>query len=154
MTKTTDKTKKTPAKPVARKTTGTKGTRSAAPVKKTTTAKKTTAPKKKAPAKPTRQQIIRESLLKQLWKRGADVEFLEDVIDDYMKLYEIKERLNEDIVKRGINYEEPAANTGRPIVKPNPSVRDLATTSRQMLIILKNLGLTAEQVDPSGDEEL
>ncbi len=162
--KTANKVKKTARKSSKTAETGkttpkTAGKASTKAASKAATTRKAT-PKKKSPgrprktAEPDRKSILRESMRQQLWKQGANVEFLEDMIEDYINFYEVKEQLKADIRKRGVNYEEPAANTGKMILKSNPSVKDLATINRQMLNILRDLKLTAEQVDPSGDEEL
>ena len=45
---------------------------------------------------------ILESLRSQLRKKNADISVFNDLIADYMSLYDIKKKLAEDIRKRGV----------------------------------------------------
>lgn len=92
---------------------------------------------------------IRESLIKQLQIKGAKVAHFENLIDDYMFLFDTKNKLQKDIKKRGVSYETTSAN-GYPITKQNQSVKDLVAVEKQMVALLKELGLTTDA--PTGEE--
>lgn len=96
---------------------------------------------------------IKRSLEDQLWKKGANIECFEDLICDYMSLYDIKKELKADIKKRGVAYETTSAS-GFPIVKQNQSVKDLVAVNKQMLMILDKLKLTTDTADAGCDDEL
>lgn len=95
---------------------------------------------------------IKESLMEQLWKKGAKIEVFEDLIYDYMSLYEVKQSLKKDIKDRGVSYATKSAN-GYDIEKQNQSVKDLVMVSKQMLLILEKLGLTTDEVIQDNDDE-
>lgn len=92
---------------------------------------------------------IRESLIKQLQIKGAKVAHFENLIDDYMFLFDTKNKLQKDIRKRGVSYETTSAN-GYKITKQNQSVKDLVAVEKQMVAMLKELGLTTDA--PTGEE--
>lgn len=97
---------------------------------------------------------IKESLEEQLWRKGAKIEAFEDLICDYMSLYDIKRELQKDIKTRGVAYDTTSAS-GYPITKQNQSVKDLVAVGKQMLLILDKLGLTTEEViSDNANEEL
>lgn len=100
---------------------------------------------------PTRSKI-KGSLELQLAKKGADIECFQDLLCDYMALYDIKKLLNQDIKKRGVSYETSSAS-GYKIVKQNQSVKDLVAVNKQMLLILEKLKLTTD-MDCTDEEEL
>lgn len=82
---------------------------------------------------------IKEDLLKQLHENETYGKHYEDLIEDYMALWEIKNRLIEDIKKRGVSIEwNNGIQNGR---KKNDSISELNKTSAQMLKILSELGL-------------
>lgn len=92
---------------------------------------------------------IKESLIKQLKVKGANVAHFEDLINDYLFLYDTKKLLQKDIKKRGVSYETTSAS-GYPITKQNQSVKDLVAVEKQMTALLKELGLTTDA--PTGEE--
>lgn len=103
-------------------------------------------------ARAPNKEKIKESLMEQLWKKGAKIEVFEDLIYDYMSLYDVKQNLKKDIKKRGVSYETKSAN-GYDIEKQNQSVKDLVMVSKQMLLILEKLGLTTDEVVQDNDDE-
>ena len=103
-------------------------------------------------ARAPNKEKIKESLMEQLWKKGAKIEVFEDLICDYMSLYDVKQNLKKDIKKRGVSYETKSAN-GYDIEKQNQSVKDLVMVSKQMLLILEKLGLTTDYVMRGSDDE-
>ncbi len=98
--------------------------------------------------KPTKAQI-KESLIKQLETKGANVAHFIDLIYDYLELYETKKKLQTDIKKRGVSYKTTSAS-GYEIIKQNQSVKDVVAVEKQMLSILKEMGLTTDA--PTGND--
>ena len=106
--------------------------------------KKTRAPTEKkkttrAPSKPK----IKESLIKQLEAKNANVAHFQDLIYDYLQLYDTKKMLQKDIKTRGVSYKTLSAS-GVSIMKQNQSIKDLVAVEKQMLSILKEMGLTTD----------
>lgn len=99
--------------------------------------------------KPSTKQKIKDSLIKQLQVKGAKVAHFENLIDDYLFLFDTKNKLQKDIRKRGVSYETTSAN-GFKITKQNQSVKDLVAVEKQMIALLKELGLTTDA--PTGEE--
>ncbi|MDO4285241.1 MAG: hypothetical protein Q4C60_07865 [Eubacteriales bacterium] len=96
---------------------------------------------------------IQASLERQLWKQGANIECFQDLIYDYMKLYDVKNLLQKDIKTRGVSYKTMGAG-GYEVEKQNQSVKDLVAVNKQMLLILEKLRLTTDSVENDDDEEL
>ncbi|MEG1550660.1 MAG: hypothetical protein RR355_00140 [Oscillospiraceae bacterium] len=102
--------------------------------------------------KKQKRDAIEKSLKIQLTAKKADEIHFLDKIDEYMELWDIKQKLNLDIKKRGINFEE-TMSTGFTKKVSNPSVKELVAVSKQSLSILKELGITTEQnICANGDE--
>ena len=95
------------------------------------------------------KEKIRLSLIKQLEVKGAKVAHFECLINDYLFLFDTKKLLQKDIKTRGVSYETYSAN-GFPITKQNQSVKDLVAVEKQMIGLLKELGLTTSA--PTGEE--
>lgn len=97
---------------------------------------------------------VRKSLVEQLINKNADIEVFCDLIDDYMSMWDIKKKLIADIKVRGITYNEPNVR-GTLITKNNPSTKELVAVNKQMLSLLKELGLSTDKIlsgEPDGDE--
>ncbi len=103
--------------------------------------------KQRAPSK----SKIKDSLIRQLEVKGANVPHFYDLICDYLMLYETKKMLQKDIMKRGVSYETMSAS-GYKITKQNQSVKDLVAVEKQMMSMLKEMGLTTDA--PTGVETL
>ena len=89
------------------------------------------------------KEKIKSSLIKQLRAKGAETAHFLDIIDDYMEFYDTKKALQEDIKERGVSYKTLSANGFE-------SVKDMVAVEKQMLSILKELGLTTDE--PTGNE--
>lgn len=100
----------------------------------------------------TRKSEVKESLLIQLSQMGVTQEHYMDLINDYMGLWDVKTQLIRDIRKRGIVYTD-ASSTGIKQQKNNPSVKELVLVNKQMLSILKELGLSTENAAACNDDE-
>lgn len=89
---------------------------------------------------------ITKSLIEQLQHRGIEYLFLTDLINDYGALWTVKQKLIDDIEKRGVTVEYQNGKNQKGL-KQNDSVLSLIKTNAQMLRILAELGLRgAEQV--------
>lgn len=99
-----------------------------------------------------KQSDIKASLTKQLEDNGANIDHFSDLINDYIELWKIKNKLIRDIKKRGTFYESTSA-TGKTYEKENPSVKQLMVTNRQMLAILKDLKLSTDTVVGSEEDD-
>lgn len=93
---------------------------------------------------------IKASLIKQLEVKKANVPHFNDLICDYMVLYDTKKMLQKDIKNRGVSYETTSAN-GFTIIKQNQSVKDVVAVEKQMVSLLRELGLTTDT--PTGEVE-
>lgn len=98
------------------------------------------------------KKLIKCSLLRQLEKKGANIAVFEDLIDDYMKFYDIKKKLQKDIDNRGVTFKEKNCK-GEMVEKENPSVKNLINTNKQMLSIIDKLKLDPDSIIPEEDED-
>lgn len=88
-------------------------------------------------------RTIRSSLVDQLERSGNDTSYFLDLVDDYMKMYIIKELANADIMENGTSVEWRNSETqyGR---KKNDSVDQILKTNQQMIKLLDMLGIKPE----------
>ena len=100
-------------------------------------------------------RVLKQSLLDQLEENGNKKDFFVDLVEDYMRLWVIKNQLIEDIEERGVavKYNNGGGQFG---VKKNENVGELLKVNTQMLKILTQLEIkaiptTAEDLD---DDEL
>ena len=100
--------------------------------------------------KPTKSQVY-DDLISQLSKMGAQTATFQDQIEDYMKFWSIKDGLQKDIKKRGVVYKDFSA-VGVEMMKNNPSTKELVMVNKQMLSILKELGLSTSNCAADDDE--
>lgn len=84
---------------------------------------------------------IYEELKEQLEINNTYNSYTEDLLQDYIKLAKVKDNLDKDIVKRGVNvkYDNGGGQTG---YKKNDSIVELPKINKQMLILLKELGIS------------
>lgn len=94
---------------------------------------------------------LKENLLEQLKKRKAITPIYQDMIDDYMTYWTIKEKLKRDIQERGmyITYNNGGGQTGQ---TDNPSVDKLIKTSSKLKDILLQLEIDLDAVGEEDDE--
>ncbi|MHB9925400.1 RNA polymerase subunit sigma-70 [Clostridium botulinum] len=94
---------------------------------------------------------IKEDLLKQLKENATHGKHYEDLVSDYMALWDIKNRLIADIKERGVSVEW---NNGKQVGrKKNDSIPELNKTSAQMLKILAELGLKPSPKENSDNDD-
>ena len=95
---------------------------------------------------------IEKSLKKQLDDKGATVNHFTDLINDYLSIWDVKNALVEDIKTRGVTFTD-VSSTGIPMMKNNPSVKELVMVNKQMMSILKELGISTTDIGfDDGDE--
>lgn len=93
---------------------------------------------------------IKKDLLNQLKENETYGKHYEDLINDYMALWDIKNRLIEDIKINGVSIEW---NNGKQAgKKKNDSIPELNKTSAQMLKILAELGLKPSPKENGSDD--
>jgi phage terminase small subunit len=96
---------------------------------------------------------VKGSLIEQLALKGATKDHYIDLISDYMKLWDVKKALQEDIKVRGVTFKD-YSSTGVMMQKNNPSVKELVMVNRQMLSILKELGLSTDNAGAGDGDDL
>lgn len=103
----------------------------------------------------SRKAKIKQDLIDQLERQGIFGQHYLDLINDYMELWEIKNRLIKDIKERGVAIRWETYNKDGKLVqsgyKKNESIAELNKTSAQMLKILSELGLKPKPIDPEID---
>lgn len=95
---------------------------------------------------------IEEDLKDQLKMNGTYGKHFEDMVQDYMAMYVTKTLLIEDIQKRGtiVKYNNGGGQEG---YKKNESVEMFNKTNAQMMKLLSELGLKANNTFGGGDGE-
>lgn len=96
---------------------------------------------------------IKESLIKQLEDKGGNVEHFLSLIDDYIWYWTQEKAMQKDIRERGRTYKATSA-AGKEYEKDNPSIKNALLYNKQKLAILKELGLTTENVISDDEDEL
>lgn len=94
---------------------------------------------------------IKVDLLNQLKQNETYGKHYEDLVNDYIALWDIKNRLIEDIQEHGVSIEW---NNGKQCgKKKNDSIPELNKTSAQMLKILSELGLKPSPKENLDDDD-
>lgn len=96
---------------------------------------------------------IKDSLIKQLEDKGANVEHFLSLIDDYIWYWNQEKTMQKDIKERGFSFTAVSAS-GKEYEKENPSVKNAVMYNKQKLAILKELGLNTNNVISDDDDEL
>lgn len=101
---------------------------------------------KKSYEKTKEYKEIKLSLLKQLEETGNLNPHFKGLVEDYMKLYIIKNQLADDIEERGVVclYKNGKDQYG---IKENKSVNDMIKVSAQMLKILSQLKIIPKETE-------
>lgn len=95
----------------------------------------------------TLRSKIRDDLFEQLGTNGIIHAHFMDLVEDYMSLWDIKNKLIADIEERGVSVL--GANG---FLKKNDSINELNKTNTQMLKILNELNLKAISDDEDDDD--
>ena len=104
--------------------------------------------------KSAKYKKIRKGLADQLKENKIAKEVFDDLVDDYMKMYVVKELLVNDIKRTGVSISYRNRN-GYTTAKRNTSIADFNKVNQQMIKLLDKLKLepvTAEEDDE--DDEL
>lgn len=101
---------------------------------------------------PHKRQAIKKDLLDQLARSGIVGEFYIDLVNDYMAMWDVKNKLIEDIETNGVSvkYQNGQNQFG---YKKNDSVAELQRTNNQMLKLLSHLGLKPSRVEEADEDE-
>lgn len=107
-------------------------------------------------AKPRRSKEyrdIRKNMIEQLERRGALTPVFQNLVDDYMALYDLQQLLIADVEKNGIRipYDNGGGQCGE---KDNPSIAQRVRVNAQMLKILSQLGITTDSVRDGEEDAL
>ena len=97
-------------------------------------------------------RTIKASLVDQLVRSGNDTAYFMDLVEDYMKMYIIKELANADLLENGVTVEWHNSET-QYRRKKNDSVDQILKTNLQMIKLLDMLGIKPED-GVEDDEEL
>ena len=95
---------------------------------------------------------IKADLLKQLEANGSYGKHYEDLINDYMELWNTKNKLFLDIKERGVSIEW--SNGKQFSIKKNDSIGEVNRTSAQMLKILDTLRLVPPKIQEDDDYDI
>lgn len=98
-------------------------------------------------------EVIRKDLLDQLDRNGIYGKQFEDLVEDYMSLWIVKNLLIDDIKSRGVSIKWNNGG-GQNGYKKNDSVGELNKTNAQMLKLLNELGIKATVADSGDDDDL
>lgn len=96
---------------------------------------------------------VRKSLIRQLEAKNTCLDHFIGLVNDYCFYFETVEQLKKDILEKGVTYTSMSAS-GKEYEKDNPALKLLPGYTRQMLQILKDLGLTTANVMVEEDDEL
>jgi hypothetical protein len=103
--------------------------------------------------KPTKRGQIKWALDQQLKEKKLHTHaHYKDLLSDYMSLWDIKNKLIEDIVTRGVSvkYNNGGGQEG---FKKNESVSELLKVNQQMLKLLGDLGIRAADLPVDIDDD-
>ena len=86
------------------------------------------------------RNAIKEEMLNQLRENGTDNKYYCDLVEDYMKMWDILNLMQKDVDKRGVtvHYDNGGGQSG---YKKNDNVPLIPQYNRQMLSLLKELNL-------------
>lgn len=100
----------------------------------------------------TKKTNIKNDLLDQLERNGVYGNHYIDLVNDYMALWDVKNKLIRDIKEKGVSvkYQNGENQFG---YKKNDSVRELTNVNNQMLRLLDSLGLKASNFDTDDPED-
>ncbi len=95
----------------------------------------------------SKKQMIKEDLQKQLNDLRKHGKYYDDLVDEYLYLRTVREKLKTDIRKKGVRYNFVNGN-GKEQEKPNESIANLIKVEQIMLKIINDLGINQPLLDP------
>lgn len=95
---------------------------------------------------------IRESLITQAQRKGADVAFVREQIESYCKYAQLEAKMWKDIEENGKTVKM-TSSVGKESERENPAVKMAMSCSKQKLDILKRLNLSLDTVIPEKSED-
>lgn len=100
----------------------------------------------------SQRRAIERDLKAQLKRNGTTSKYYLDLVDDYMRLWDIKNSLFSDITERGVvtAYNNGGGQSG---TKQNDSVFSVLKVSDRMTRILDNLGIKPSVVAAGDDDD-
>lgn len=106
--------------------------------------------------KKTKTQILRETiradLLGQLERNRTAGAYYTDLVEDYMELWDTKNKLTADIRERGVAVK--CVTQAGVNMRKNDSVGELVKLNAQMLKLLDSLGIKPAQAEGELDDEM
>lgn len=93
---------------------------------------------------------IKDTLIEQLIKKDANIDHFSSLIDDYIWYWKEEKAMQKDIKDKGRTYIAISA-AGKEYEKDNPSVKNAVLYNKQKLAILKELGLTTDNIKAKDD---
>lgn len=108
------------------------------------------AREKRYKSRKRKRNVIKKELLSQLDELSISGKHFEDLVEDYMSLWDTKNELIFDIEDKGVSvfYQNGANQWG---YKKNDSVAELNRVNGQMLKIIASLHLQPEAKEDDGD---
>ena len=95
---------------------------------------------------------LKESLLQQLKENENNAVYFVDLVETYMQLWTVCQKLNDDINERGVQIAYKNGNNQFGY-KKNDSVNELSKTNAQMLKILAQLNIKAKVIEKAEEED-
>ncbi|HFJ9309584.1 MULTISPECIES: P27 family phage terminase small subunit [Bacillus] len=95
---------------------------------------------------------IKQDLLQQLENANLNGMHYVDLVDDYITLFDTKNKLAREIKKNGpmIEWQNSESQRG---MKANPATKEFRETNKRMTDLLKVLGLKEPVYDGSNDDD-
>lgn len=94
------------------------------------------------------RKSIEKNLTDQLKAKGANNDLYADMVQDYLVLWDLKEKLKADVKAYGLRCHYETA-TGS-VERDNPSAKQIPVVNREMRALLRDLGLTIEDINGGG----
>ncbi|MDA1933039.1 P27 family phage terminase small subunit [Bacillus cereus] len=95
---------------------------------------------------------IKQDLLQQLENSGLYGMHYVDLVDDYMTMFDAKNKLARELKKKGpmIEWQNSESQKG---VKANPATKEFRETNKRMTELLKVLGLKEPVYEGNDDDD-
>jgi phage terminase small subunit len=95
---------------------------------------------------------IKQDLLQQLENSGLYGMHYIDLVDDYMTMFDVKNKLAREMKKNGpmIEWQNSGSQKG---VKANPATKEFRETNKRMTELLKVLGLKEPVYEGNDDDD-